>query len=204
MANKHSMIITSTNPSGKVVSKAIPCVNPDATPTKMRQFATALNALSENTLSQVERVDRVTVAENKFALPYPSLTITCGDTTWTEAEFDTSASNQTLRIWTGLSGVTHADGKYSTTLRFTNGNAISLMADDSEQGKLTVDYRVESIDGMHPDGDGVLKLSIPDDATILDFEAYVTVAVNDTFTNRGYSIDVYFCSDENYGGFDNG
>ncbi len=204
MANKHSMLITSTNPSGKVVSKAIPCVNPDATPTKMRQFATALNALSENTLSQVERVDRVTVAENKFTLPYPSVTITCGSQTWTEADFTKSQSNQTLRIWINSDGVTKADGKYTTTIRFSNGNRISLLADDTEQGRLTVDYRVESTNGMNPDGDGILKLSVPDDFKYTDYESYITVGVVDTFANRGYSIDVYFTDDENDGGFNNG
>ena len=57
---------------------------------------------------------------------------------------------------------------------------------------------------MNPDGDGILKLSVPDDFKYTDYESYITVGVVDTFANRGYSIDVYFTDDENDGGFNNG
>lgn len=204
MADKHSMIITSTAPNGKKISKAITCISPDAERTKVLQFATAMNALTENTIAQVERVDRVAVVENKTSLPYPSTSITCGSDVWSEADFVTSQSNQTLRIWINGDGVTKADGKYTATIRFSKGNRISLMADSTEQGRLTVDYRVESTNGMNPDGDGILKLSVPDDFKYTDYESYITVGVVDTFANRGYSIDVYFTDDENDGGFNNG
>lgn len=204
MAESHSIIITSTTPNGRTASKAITFVDPNASAAKMRALAVALNGLTQNTISQIERVDRVDIPENTFNLPYPTVTITCGTDTWTNADFKRSQSNQTLRIYINGDGVTKADGKYTAIIRFTNGNRISLMADNTEQGRLTVDYRVESSNGMNPNGAGVLTLSVPEDFKYTDYESYITVGENNTFTNRGYSIDVYFTDDENDGGFDNG
>ena len=73
MADKHSIIITSTTPSGKTNQKAIPFVNPNATSAAMKRFATAINATTENTISAIERVDRVDITNAKLD---PQLTVT--------------------------------------------------------------------------------------------------------------------------------
>lgn len=73
MADKHSIIITSTTPSGKTNQKAISFVNPNATSAAMKKFATAINATTENTISAVERVDRVDITNAKLD---PQLTLT--------------------------------------------------------------------------------------------------------------------------------
>ena len=73
MADKHSIIITSTTPSGKTNQKAISFVNPNATSAAMKKFATAINATTENTISAIERVDRIDITNVK---PDPQLTVT--------------------------------------------------------------------------------------------------------------------------------
>ncbi|MBR1806477.1 MAG: hypothetical protein IJ774_08850 [Selenomonadaceae bacterium] len=73
MADKHSIIITSTTPSGKTNQKAIPYVNPQASSAAMKRFATAINATTDNTISAIERVDRVDITDAKFD---PQLTVT--------------------------------------------------------------------------------------------------------------------------------
>lgn len=204
MAESHSIIITSTTPSGKTASKAITFVDPNASAAKMRALAVGLNGLTQNTISTIERVDRVDIPEHTYELPFPTVAITCGSETWTNAAFTKTQANQTLRIWTGSDGVTKADGKYTAIIRFTNGSRVSLLADSTEQGRLTVGYRVESSNSTAPDGDGVLTLSVPEDFNYQDTESYITVGENSTFSTRNWTIDVYFTDDENDGGLNNG
>lgn len=73
MADKHSIVITSTTPAGKTNQKAIPYVNPNASSAAMKRFATAINATSDNTISAIERIDRVDITNAKFD---PQLTVT--------------------------------------------------------------------------------------------------------------------------------
>lgn len=89
MADKHSIIITSTTPSGKTNQKAIPFVNPNATSAAMKRFATAINATTENTISAIERVDRVDITNAKLD---PQLTVTPNTAVLDSAEltFDVS------------------------------------------------------------------------------------------------------------------
>lgn len=67
MADKTSLIIESTDQSGKKLSRSVTDIKPDATNEQLRTFAQRFNALSTNTFEDAIRVQRRSVGTEKPA-----------------------------------------------------------------------------------------------------------------------------------------
>ena len=140
MADKHSIIITSTTPSGKTNQKAIPYVNPNANSVEMKNFATAINALSENTISAIERVDRVDITNAKLD---PQLTVT-PDTAilqrdGSEMTFDVSYQGDGTITLTGKKPINTAGGlTYNANDRQIVKDGISALIPQGGETYITV------------------------------------------------------------------
>ena len=125
MADKHSIIITSTTPSGKTNQKAIPFVNPNATSAAMKRFATAINATTENTISAIERVDRVDITNAKLD---PQLTVTPNTAVLDSAKLTFDVSYQGDGTIT-LSGKKPIEAAGGLTYNANNKQIVNDMAD---------------------------------------------------------------------------
>ena len=65
MANKTSLVITSTDQSGKTFNKTYTGINPDASKGELRAFAQGLNGLTKNTYEGVAVVTRTEIPSDE-------------------------------------------------------------------------------------------------------------------------------------------
>ena len=120
MANKTSLIITSTDTGGKTFSKTLTDVNANASATDLQAFAQGLNGLTKNTYGSAALVERTEVVD-KTELPLARASITIGDTVYTEADVDMTQTIPTLTLTFNASDTDHvftnSDGRKE--VRFT-------------------------------------------------------------------------------------
>ena len=79
-ADKTSVNITYFDSNGKKGMKAITDINPNASNSAIRTFATGLNALTTNTIASLEKIERTNItAEQINALKASAATAIIGD-----------------------------------------------------------------------------------------------------------------------------
>lgn len=90
MANKTSLIITSTDTSGKTFNKTLTDVNAHASAANLKAFAQGLNGLTKNTYDSAALVERTEIVDNTD-LPLAHVEFTINGRTYTEADADMNA-----------------------------------------------------------------------------------------------------------------
>ena len=114
MANKTSLVITSTDQSGKTFNKTYPCVNSGASAENLQAFAQGLNGLTKNTYGSAALVERTEIV-NSSNLPLARVKFKIGDRTYTEADADTTGTWPTLMVTFNASDsqhvITNSDGR---------------------------------------------------------------------------------------------
>lgn len=91
MANKTSLVITSTDQSGKTFNKTYTCVNSGASAENLQTFAQSLNGLTKNTYGSAALVERTEIV-NSSNLPLARVKFTINGRTYTEADADTTVT----------------------------------------------------------------------------------------------------------------
>lgn len=121
MANKTSLIITSTDTGGKTFNKTLTDVNAHATAENLQAFAQGLNSLTTNTFNSAALVERTEIVD-KTELPLAHVEFTIGDRTYTEADADMTQSTPTLTLTFNASDTTYvktnSDGRKEVQFSF--------------------------------------------------------------------------------------
>ena len=115
MANKTSLVITSTDQSGKTFNKTYTCVNSGASAENLQAFAQGLNGLTKNTFDSAALVERTEIpsdATDRFAAR------TCSRAPVTIASNSKSATKQSRVRATSVS-ITRRSRKLTPQLRTT-------------------------------------------------------------------------------------
>ena len=114
MANKTSLIITSTDTGGKTFNKTLTDVNGNASAADLKAFAQGLNSLTTNAYESAALVERTEIV-NKTDLPLAHVEFKIGGRTYTEADADTTQTTPTLTLTFNASDtdyvVTNSDGR---------------------------------------------------------------------------------------------
>ena len=123
MANKTSLIITSTDTGGKTFNKTLTDVNAHATADNLKAFAQGLNGLTTNTYNGAALVERTEIVDTTD-LPLAHVEFTINDRTYTEADANMSASpHPTLTLTFNASDTTYvttnSDGRKEVQFRIS-------------------------------------------------------------------------------------
>ena len=123
MANKTSLIITSTDTSGKTFNKTLTDVNAHASAANLKAFAQGLNGLTTNTYDSAALVERTEIIDIAN-LPLAHVEFTIGDRTYTEADVDMNAEGfPTLTVTFNASDTTYvktnSDGRKDVQFRIS-------------------------------------------------------------------------------------
>lgn len=107
MANKTSLIITSTDTGGKTFNKTLTDVNAHASADNLKAFAQGLNSLTTNTFNGAALVERTEIID-RTDLPLAHVEFTINGHTYTEADAETVASSHpTLTLTFNASDTTY-------------------------------------------------------------------------------------------------
>ena len=166
---KTSLIIESTNTSGKKIQKTFTDVNPEATSAELKTFAQMCNGLTSNTYVRTDRIDKINCdTEAITTKTAPTLAFTSPTVTVSEISTNVTTSNAFSYIFT-YNGDATIDQFYITG-DLASMNLMTII--QGGNGTFTLVFKRNTSGSISP---GVITLHVPETDTYAAASATFTI-----------------------------